>query len=260
MDLTSQAITAQGRFLFWDQVIDSIFASKGKAALRPGTQPVAFEIQENYLLSREKLSKRWLKRLIEGRNSPVMMTNLPFKSIREMEDYSDSILSPAYYLTIEFALNFKEGTDSTRSSSPLQLKLDHIASHMGKAQGLSNMLRGVRHNAKQGRCYLGSDLLLKHKVSQEDILRGKQTQPVKDVAFDVATVAHHHLEHGVTLLKDPDVKQWVPLFLPLLPVQIYLERLQRMDFDLFHESLGRRDNNLPLKLWWKSLKLKLFNK
>ena len=34
-----------------------------------------------------------------------------------------------------------------------------------------------------------------HGVSQEDVLRGSQGQATKDVAYDVASQAHTHLEH-----------------------------------------------------------------
>lgn len=35
--------------------------------------------------------------------------------------------------------------------------------------------------------------MLKHKVSQEDILRNKVNVQTKDLAFDLATSIHHHL-------------------------------------------------------------------
>ena len=36
-------------------------------------------------------------------------------------------------------------------------------------------------------------LFAQHGVSQEDIVRGRTTQPVKDVAYDLASLAHSHL-------------------------------------------------------------------
>ena len=37
-------------------------------------------------------------------------------------------------------------------------------------------------------------LYFSFKVSQEDILRGKNEQKVKDLAYSIASVAHQHLE------------------------------------------------------------------
>ena len=39
-----------------------------------------------------------------------------------------------------------------------------------------------------------SAIILQHNVSEEDIRRGKTEQKVKDVIYDLACVAHQHLE------------------------------------------------------------------
>lgn len=41
---------------------------------------------------------------------------------------------------------------------------------------------------------LPEEILVKHKVSQEDILRSKMNVNIKDVFFEIASEAHLHLE------------------------------------------------------------------
>lgn len=36
---------------------------------------------------------------------------------------------------------------------------------------------------------------MKHGVSQEDVIRGSREQNLKDVVYDVASQAYHHIEH-----------------------------------------------------------------
>ena len=45
--------------------------------------------------------------------------------------------------------------------------------------------------------------IFQHGVSQEDVLRGSEEQPMKDLAFDIASLAHQHLEQ-VSALSNSD--------------------------------------------------------
>lgn len=71
---------------------------------------------------------------------------------------------------------------------------DHAASHLGKAQGLANMVRAVPHHSLQRVVALPRDLLAQHSVVYESVLRGSRDQPVKDVVFEVAARAKQHLD------------------------------------------------------------------
>lgn len=72
---------------------------------------------------------------------------------------------------------------------------DHAGSHLGKAEGLTNMLRSTIYHSKRKQVLLPQELLIKHNVSQEQILRHTVNTNVKDMTFDLATQIHHHLEH-----------------------------------------------------------------
>lgn len=71
---------------------------------------------------------------------------------------------------------------------------DHAASHLSKAQCIVNVLRGVQYFSHRNSVRLPRDILLKHNVSEESILRGKCDKNIKDAAFEIASRAHLHLE------------------------------------------------------------------
>lgn len=170
----------------------------------------------------------------------------------EIEEYAEGTISPIYYLIIESAV-------SKDSDLGLQLRLDHVGSHLGKAEGIGNLLRGLRHNSKYGTCYIPSQLLIKHKASHEDFLRGKTNQGIQDAVFELATTANHHLNHTKKLINESGaVKKFRDIFLPSYTIGEYLKKLEKLDFDPFHPALSRRNGMLPLKLWCH-LKLIQFN-
>lgn len=70
---------------------------------------------------------------------------------------------------------------------------DHAASHIGKAQGITNIIRSTPHSAQQRVINLPQDVLLKHNVAQESIIRGRNDKAIRDMIFDIATRAKQHL-------------------------------------------------------------------
>lgn len=74
------------------------------------------------------------------------------------------------------------------------VQADHAFSHLGKAQGLTNLIRSVPYYAQRRIVILPQDILAKHKVSQESVIRGGCEKPNRDAIFDVACQAKSHLD------------------------------------------------------------------
>jgi len=88
-------------------------------------------------------------------------------------------------------------------------------------------------------------------VSQEKLLRGKGSDKgVQDAVFEVAACAKTHLDKARSI-KVP--KELTPFLLPSLPAHLYLERLQKFNFDPYHPSLQRRLVTLPFKMWFNKV-------
>ncbi|KAK7063020.1 NADH dehydrogenase (ubiquinone) complex I, assembly factor 6 [Halocaridina rubra] len=229
-DVTSQALIAKMRLQFWRDTLDDIFHGKSPE------QPVAIELQR--AVAKYKLSKRWLSSLIDSREDHL--ENKPFESLQSVEDYSEKSNSVLYYLILQSL-----GVENVHA--------DHVASHLGKAEGITRLIRGVPHLSSRRIVLLPQDVLMAHKVSQENIIRGSQDQNVKDVVFDIASTAHHHIEHVKDLMKSVPKNARIGL-LSHVSVSSYLDALQQVHFDVFNPALQRRNNLLPVRLWWAKFK------
>lgn len=71
-----------------------------------------------------------------------------FRDLTELENYAEETYSSLMYLGLE-CLGVKN------------IKADHVASHIGKAQGLSILLRATPYHSSKRRCYLPLDLVTK---------------------------------------------------------------------------------------------------
>jgi NADH dehydrogenase [ubiquinone] 1 alpha subcomplex assembly factor 6 len=134
---------------------------------------------------------------------------------------------------------------------------DHAASHLGKAIGLSLLLRGTPFQASRRRSYLPLELCAAHGVSQEDVYRGSDSEGVRDVAFAVASVAMGHLQEARKLVRQlpraaPPVLQQGTL------AGLYLRALQKAGFNVFDPALGAGGGASPLRrvlaLKWNMLR------
>ncbi|XP_077295769.1 NADH dehydrogenase (ubiquinone) complex I, assembly factor 6 homolog sicily [Arctopsyche grandis] len=219
------------RFQFWIEALDKIASSNAKEAIP--AHPVAQELYKMHL--QKKMSKRNLTRLIVSRKS--YLDKKYFLSLEDMEKYAEESVSPVYYSILE-------------SAGIKNVSADHVASHLGKAQGIVNMLRSVEYSAKNKIVSLPQDILMKYKISQEAILRSSNEQNLKDVIFEVATRANQHLSKARSINVPSEAKR---IFLPAVGVDTYLKKLQKKDFFLFDKSLNLGNSFISLKLYWYKL-------
>ncbi|XP_077127056.1 NADH dehydrogenase (ubiquinone) complex I, assembly factor 6 isoform X2 [Ranitomeya variabilis] len=94
---------------------------------------------------------------------------------------------------------------------------DHAASHIGKAQGIITCLRAVPFHSSKRQVFLPVDICILARSFQNKV-------------------------HVAAL----------PAFNVTVPLDGYLKRLRKSDFNIFHPSLQRRDPWLPLSLYIQS--------
>lgn len=73
------------------------------------------------------------------------------------------------------------------------MTVDHTVSHLGKCQGIVNIIRGIPYNSKSGRISIPQEVLLKYKVSYENIIRNSNEKNVRDAIYELASRANSHL-------------------------------------------------------------------
>lgn len=95
--------------------------------------------------------------------------------------------------------------------------------------------------------------MIKHHVSQEEVIRQCREQKSKDLIYELASVAHNHLIKASSFAKDIPAAAKTAL-LPSVATRAYLKALQRVHFDAFDSGLLNRNNWLPLTLWINKLR------
>lgn len=194
-------------------------------------------------IAKYNLPKHYFQRVINERER---QPNAMFPTTKELEQYVENTNSSLFYLMLKIG-----GIAS--------LHADHAASHLGKAQGICNILRALpRYNLNERAAkaipVVPQQILLQHGVSHERILRQKpDDKPVRNCIFDVASLANTHLIKARNLANNLESSQKVYL-LPAIAISRYLERLRRCDFDLSHASLGKSDGLLPLAYIWNYIR------
>ncbi|KXL46926.1 hypothetical protein M433DRAFT_64941 [Acidomyces richmondensis BFW] len=264
---------------------------------QPPKQPIAillakgaYDIVEK-TGTKAKWSRSWFMRIIDTREK--YLSNPPYPSISALENYAEHTYSTLLYLTLQ--------------ALPMtSLTADHIASHIGKAVGISAVLRGIpliafpgppnAHSnqsqfagdvgaTRHGAVTLPLDVMAETGVQEEDVLRnGSRARGLRDAVFSVATRANDHLitarqmlqhvrageseghdfeyrdeeEHiyppkkggGQHESRTHEVEQAFGVFMPAVAAQLWLDQLERLDFDIFDPKLRVTDWKLPWKAFW----------
>ncbi|XP_014210744.1 NADH dehydrogenase (ubiquinone) complex I, assembly factor 6 [Copidosoma floridanum] len=217
------------RLKFWEETLNKTYDGK------PPKNPTHLELHR--VLQENKLSKHYFKRLIEARFN--QLSNSIFINLESLEKYAENTVSSVYYLILE-----AQGTKDVHT--------DHYASHLGKAHGIVTLIRSVPYNAQKRKMVLPQDILMKHNVSSESIFQGKSTKELRDVVYDVSCRAKQHFDKALSMKKQIKKESRI-IFLSSTIVGNYLEKLQRADFDIFDPKLSKRNNVLPLQLYWNKL-------
>lgn len=228
-DLVKNSQLGEIRMQYWKDTVNSIYQGI--------TPPFPVGKELSRAVQKHNLSKHWLLRIIETRKTHL--TDAPFSNLSHLEDYAEKTVSSLNYLLLE-TLGVKN------------VHADHMLSHLGKAQGIVTHLRATPYTCSKHKLHLPLDILIKHRVPQEYFFRGSKDQPVKDVIFEIASAAHQHL-NMMKNLKSHVTKEMRPILNSSILCEQYLKNLQKADFDIFHPSLQKRDNLLPVKLWMQSI-------
>ena len=239
-----------------------------------------------------KMSRNWFLRIISAREQ--YSDGRPYPTLEALEKYAENTYSTLLYLTLQ-ALPMASVTT------------DHVASHIGKANGIVAVLRGLplvafppppNHHSnsgalggslergKQGAVMLPLDVMARAGVREEDVFRqGAEAPGLKDAVFEVATRASDHLITAREMVKNvrkghdvghafeheddeghdyavpsegtskgrrqqEDLERAFGIMMPAVATKLWLEKLQKLDFDIFRTEMRTRDWKLPFKAYF----------
>lgn len=157
----------------------------------------------------------------------------------------------------------------------------------------SNAKGGPMSSTPQGAVLLPLDVMAQCGVQEEQVLRqGANAPGLRDAVFEVATRANDHLITAREMLqnlkagrdvghefehldeeehapRDPqqatrgterqleEVRRGFGVLMPAVATQLWLDQLQKKDFDIFNQTLRRTDWKLPWKAYWAFTRTKL---
>lgn len=127
---------------------------------------------------------------------------------------------------------------------------------MSKQQELSNNIcRSIPFSRQINFLPVPQEILAKNRVSQEDILRSKSSEKLNECTYEIAVRAHQHLTK-VRSLAENIPKEVRGALLPAVPIFMYLDNLQKVNYDVFHPDLSRRSWKLLPNLWLSNFRNK----
>ncbi|OZJ03951.1 hypothetical protein BZG36_02942 [Bifiguratus adelaidae] len=223
----SNTIIGQMRMQFWRDTIDKVY--KGT----PPSQPIAIALAE--ALKTCSFSSMWIKRLIDEREANLQ--DPQYMTIKDLETYAENTASQVLYLQLE-------------SLGVRDVQADHAVSHIGKAIGITTLLRAMPFHASHRRMILPAEITAKYNVPQEEVFRTGHAGGLEDAVFEVATAAHDHMLTARSLVKSVP-KEVMPVLLSAIPCDDYLKALEKAQFNSFDPKVQIRDWKLPYRLWRK---------
>lgn len=153
--------------------------------------------------------------------------------------------------------------------------------HHSNNAGFGGSLGGS--GGRQGAVVLPLNIMAEYCVKEEDIFRQGSTAPgLKDAVFAVAARANDHLITAREMLKNiqqgkdvghefeyegeegyqypeamtkqqnqaTDVERAFGVYMPAIATQLWLDKLEKLDFDIFRPELRARDWRLPWRAYW----------
>jgi NADH dehydrogenase [ubiquinone] 1 alpha subcomplex assembly factor 6 len=212
-DLVSNPTVGALRMQFWRDNLNRTFANT------PPKEPVAIllhyalaSLQARHPGISTNVMKGWFMKVINAREQ--YMDNRPYTSMDALETYAENTYSTLMYLSL--------------ATLPMHsMEADHVASHIGKATGITAILRGLpmiafppppnhhSNNAayggglggssgnRNGAVVLPLDVMAETGLKEEDVFRhGADAPGLKDAVFTVATRANDHLITAREMLKN----------------------------------------------------------
>ena len=234
---------------WWKDALNDCY--RGKPPAQPVVAALAEVLRCGHLLTRYRLQQ-----IVAAREEDLTRPDQQPPSLAALEALADGTAGQLLHLQLEAAgLSSGAATDGTTSAEHAAAA-EHAAGHLGRAVGIVGALRGTYKAAAAQRVYLPADLCAAHGVGAADVLQGRDSEGLRDVALAVASAAKQHLEEARRLRGDvaPAAR---PLFLPAVAAGMYLDALEAAQFNLFDQRLlrgGVPHLTYQLRLKWAALR------
>lgn len=257
VDSAQESSVSRLKLEFWKSAVQKIHSVNASAA--DLKEPVTALLHKAVVDDKLSLPKRYLLTIVQTKQGRLEMQ--PFRSIEDIERLGEGTWSQLNYAVLDMLHSIWPDTQEYLASQPdLDEMVTNTCAHIGQANGIAASLRTFNFFAdKHNFVNLPVDLLRAAGISQQQVLDAQdknqlsQVDGLQDVVFQTATKANDHILSAANLMtKLKEETGSVPTSLLLsamsaVPIQLYLQRLEKNDFDLSKPVGG--EWKLPWKTW-----------
>lgn len=277
-DLVSNPTVGIMRTKFWQESLESAFAGN------PPREPICIllcrglqELEERAGTGTKNSIKFWLSRLVRTREKHV--NNRPFTSLASLEDYAENTYSTLMYATLASiplrSMHVDHLASHVGKACGIVAVLRGIPVLAAPARPVKTPSGFDAPNTREPTLLLPLDIMAEEGVKEEDVFRrGSDAPGLQDAVFRIATRANDHLITVREMLQnlragqDPghayehqdvgeqsydgerdalqDIRQGFGVLLEAVPAQLFLDNLQKADFNPFAVKKGWQ---LPWRIW-----------
>lgn len=231
------------------------------------------------------IMKNWFMKIIDARKH--YMDDRPYTSMEDLETYAENTYSTLMYLTLAFLPMHSVAIDHVASHigkatgiAAVLRGVPLIASPPPPNHHSNNTGLTLSVGKRQGSVVLPLDILAEAGVKQEEVIRlGPEAENMKDAVFKIATRANDHLITAREMMKNiregkaighdfehegeeghqhpeskngakNDLERAYGVLMPALSTKMWLEKLEKNDFEIFTDSLLKRHWTLPWYAYW----------
>ncbi|KAK1923187.1 isoprenoid synthase domain-containing protein [Papiliotrema laurentii] len=244
----TQPALAAIRFQFWKDALSAIWTGRnldGQAATIP-QHPVAVLLGD--MRKHRPVQRYYLSQLIDTRvkalSSPPSAATLESHLALHGPLHSSLLLGPLPLLL--------------PPTHPSTSSLTHTLSHLSTLLSTVSLLKSlpVMVNSKR-QINIPHDIAQKHGIVEEEVLRkGSEAKGLRDGLYEIGTRGMDELITARRELKGSggkvEPRSATPVFLSAIPAEAYLQRLEKVDFDVFHPDLFKDDWKLAPRIWWRA--------
>jgi phytoene synthase len=225
-DSVREAMVGEIRLQWWRDAL------QGEARGDVRANPVAAALDDTIV--RFRLPRQALVDLIDARVFDLYDDLMP--TLNDLEGYCGETSSRLIRLA---SIVLAEGQDPGGADA---------AGHAGVAYAVTGLLRAFPWHARSGQVYISQDILARHGVVREDIIKGRGGPGLLAALADLRAVARRHVQQVRTLKGSvpPEVR---PAFQALALVEPYLKAMERRDYDPFTSAVDLPQWRRLAALW-----------
>jgi phytoene synthase len=225
-ELVHEPMPGELRLQWWRDALEG--QARGDVARHPVASTMVATVD------RFSLPHAQLLELIDARTFDLYDDPMP--DAAQLEIYCDSTAGALLWLAITLLI----GREPQGIAESL--------THAGRAYAITGLLRAFALHASRGQIYLPFDVLARHGVVREDIVAGKGAPGLAAALAEIRVLARgHYQEASRRLALLP--REAMPAFLPLELVPLYLDRMERADYDPFKTPIEVPQWRRQWRLW-----------